>query len=138
MPCVLIIDDNESILQALEFYLKFEGYAVLLAMDGSSGLRQAAGNPVDIVLLDIEMPQMSGLEVCAAIKGNPALCHMPVVMMTGRPTRDLVTRAVAAGAALVLGKPFDLENLRKTLAGLLGPATASPAVPEVEYGQADE
>jgi len=122
MPSVLIIDDNSSVLQSLEFYLQFEGFSVLLASDGASGLKQAAEHPVDIVLLDIEMPLMSGLKVCEKIKSDPTLRHLPVVMMTGRPLRDLVSQAIAAGAALVLGKPFDLDHLRKTLLGQIAPA----------------
>jgi len=66
MPCVLIIDDNSSVLQALEFFFQSEGYAVLGAPNGREGLRMAAENPVDIVLLDIEMPEMSGIAVCGA------------------------------------------------------------------------
>jgi CheY-like chemotaxis protein len=88
---------------------------------------------VEIVLLDVEMPQMSGMAVCEAIKGDPALCQLPVVMMTGRPIRDLVTRAQTAGAARVLSKPFDLEHLRKTFAEFLPAAALSPVVvPDVK------
>jgi two-component system phosphate regulon response regulator PhoB len=136
MPCILLIDDNSAVLQALEFFFQLEGYKVLLAPDGESGLRAAASTPVDIIMLDIEMPQMSGMDVCRALKANPSLARIPVVMMTGRPTRELIERATAAGATLALGKPFDLEYLRKTFAGLLGQAGESVAVPEVKYGEA--
>jgi CheY-like chemotaxis protein len=134
MPSILIVDDNAAVLQALEFFFQSEGFTVLQAADGRAGLRLAMENPVDIVLLDIEMPLMSGMDVCKAIKDNPDLRHLPVVMMTGRPIRDLVARSHAAGATRVLAKPFDLDNLRKMLAELLAPAGLSPmvVVPEVK------
>ncbi len=133
MPCILIVDDNAAVLQALEFFFQSESYSVLQAADGETGLRLAMENPLDIVLLDVEMPLMSGMDVCRAIKENPDLRHLPVVAMTGRPIRDLVARSHAAGADRVLAKPFDLDNVRKMFAELLPPSALSPmVVPEVK------
>ena len=133
MPCILIVDDNASVLEAMDCYFRFLGYSVLLASSGPEGLRLAAAEPVDLVLLDIEMPQMSGLEVCRIIRENPALRHLPVIVMTGRLTREVAARAYATGASVVLGKPFDLTQLKKTLEKLL-----SAPVVEKENRREDE
>ena len=122
MPCVLVIDDNVSVLQTLDFYLESEGYTVLQAASGLTGLRLAADHPVDIVMLDIEMPQMSGLTVCETIKRTPTLRHLPILMMTARSTRDNLIRAKEVGASKVMVKPFDLDELQAVLANLLLPA----------------
>ena len=134
MPRILIIDDQPSVLQALEFFFETEGYGVLLASNGPLGLRLANETRVDIVMLDLEMPEMSGLDVCRAFKASPVLAQVPVVMMTGRPTRDLVARAQMSGADLVLGKPFDLDHLRKVFPELMARAVRSVPVPEVQQG----
>jgi CheY-like chemotaxis protein len=127
MPSILVIDDNTAVLEAMDCFLRAQGYAVLLAENGPAGLRLAARQHVDLVLLDIEMPQMSGLEVCRLIRADPALRHLPVLIMTGRPTRDCFLRGREAGASLVVGKPFDLTRLQSVIAGLLSAAAAPPS-----------
>ena len=134
MPRILIIDDQPSVLHALEFFFETEGYEVLLASDGPLALRLANETRVDIVMLDLEMPEMSGLDVCRAFKARPLLAQVPVVIMTGRPTREMIGRAHAAGADLVLAKPFDLDHLRKVFPELIAQAARSVPVPEVQQG----
>ena len=134
MPCILVVDDNPSILEAMDYYFRAQGYAVQLAIDGPTALRVAAAGNVDLVMLDLEMPRMSGFEVCEAIRGDPALRRLPVVVMTGRLTRQASIRAMAAGASVVLGKPFDLTNLKQTLERLL----SAPVVEKIDEGQDDE
>jgi DNA-binding response OmpR family regulator len=134
MPRILIIDDQTSVLQALEFFFATEGYEVLLASNGPLALRLANETRVDIVMLDLEMPEMSGLDVCRAFKTNPCLAQVPVVIMTGRPTRDMVLRAQASGADLVLGKPFDLDHLRRVFPEIIAQAARSVPVPEIQQG----
>ena len=131
MPSVLIVDDNTSVLQSLELFFQYEGYTVHLAADGATGLRLAAEKGPDIVMLDVEMPQMSGVAVCKALKENPALSRLPVVMMTGRPLRGLVEQSRAAGADEVLGKPFELASLRKLFSDLIASRSALPVVPKI-------
>jgi len=135
MPRVLVIDDNSSVLQTLEFLLQSEGYDVLSATDGPSGLRLAAEQAVDVVMLDIDMPKMSGIAVCAVLKSDPELSHLPVLMMTGRPTEEAIERAKSVGASIVLGKPFDLHHLRATIAELLRRPLFTPleAEPSPEF-----
>jgi CheY-like chemotaxis protein len=111
MTCILIVDDDLSVQLTLEFCLQDAGYSVMLAGDGPAGLRVAAEKQVDLILLDVNMPQMNGIAVCQALKANPALSHIPVVVMTSCATRETVSHAIAAGALEVMSKPFELAEL---------------------------
>jgi DNA-binding response OmpR family regulator len=113
---ILVVDDNPSVLLALEYFLPTVGYAVITAPDGRTGMELAAGGDVALVLLDVDMPVMNGHAVCEALQANAELRRIPIVMMTGRPSRDVVARGLAAGARAVIGKPFDLDVLQAELA----------------------
>jgi CheY-like chemotaxis protein len=67
-------------------------------------------------MLDLEMPLMNGVAVCRALKADPALSRIPVLMMTGQATQEARRQALAAGAIVVMSKPFDLEVLEATVA----------------------
>jgi CheY-like chemotaxis protein len=127
MARVLIVDDNASVLHSLGYYLQSAGHTVELATNGSAALCRAVQPGVDLVLLDIEMPDISGIAVCRAIKSNPALRNLPIVMMTGRAIQEIITGALAAGAALVMAKPFDLAELSRAVARFV-PAPESAAL----------
>jgi len=115
MARILVIDDSALIRDAMAACLPGFGHSVVTAPDGESGLAAAASSLVDVVLLDVEMPRMSGLSVCEAIKRDPARAHLPVLMMTGRPSPIIERRAREVGAAVLLGKPFSLERLQQEL-----------------------
>jgi CheY-like chemotaxis protein len=124
MASILIIDDIPSVVQALDFYLQSIGYTVLTANNGKTGLQLAAARSPDLILLDFEMPVMGGVAVCKALKADPALRQVPVIMMTGQATQEVRKQGLMAGAIVVLSKPFDLENLQATIARSL-PASAA-------------
>jgi len=127
MARILIIDDNASIVESLGYFLESVGHSVVRATNGQAGLQCVADQPVDVVLLDIEMPGMSGFAVCRALHNDPASRDLPVVMMTGRAVQETISPAKAAGARLVMGKPFDLDYLNATLARFLPAAPTSAA-----------
>ena len=79
--CVLIVEDNEELLQILTSLLS-PLYRVTIAMNGKEGLQKATEEHPDLILSDIMMPEMSGLEMCIKIKNNFDLCHIPVIMLT--------------------------------------------------------
>jgi two-component system chemotaxis response regulator CheY len=129
MACILIVDDNLSVQLTLEFCLQDAGYSVVLAGDGPAALRTAAEEQVDLILLDVNMPLMNGLAVCQALKSNQALSHIPVVMMTSCPTRETVSRAIAAGAVEMMPKPFALTQLYAIISRNLPGAAKSAEMP---------
>jgi two-component system response regulator MprA len=124
---VLIVDDEPAVVDALDRALVQEGYAVASAGDGRAALERVARARPDAVILDVSMPQMSGLEVCRRMRANGD--RTPVLMLTAR---DQITDRVAgldAGADDYLVKPFALEELLARLRALLRRAT-----PEADEG----
>ena len=114
---VLIVDDEPAVVDALDRALVQEGYTVASAGDGRAALERVARARPDAVILDVSMPQMSGLEVCRRMRANGD--RTPVLMLTAR---DQVTDRVAgldAGADDYLVKPFALEELLARLRALL-------------------
>jgi two-component system, OmpR family, response regulator MprA len=122
---VLIVDDEPAVVDALDRALVQEGYAVASAGDGRAALERVARARPDAVILDVSMPQMSGLEVCRRMRANGD--RTPVLMLTAR---DQVTDRVAgldAGADDYLVKPFALEELLARLRALLRRTTPEDA-----------
>lgn len=108
---VLIIDDDEGNRDLLGAMLEIGGYSVLKAADGSQGLAILKLQRADVVLLDVMMPGMNGYEVCRAIKTNPELMSMPVVMVTALFDDGSRNKAFTNGADAFLTKPLGFDVL---------------------------
>ena len=108
---ILVVDDESNSREALAFLLKRQGHKVLNAEGGEQALTLMAENPPDVVLLDIAMPGMDGIEVCRRIKENPLTTHIPVLMLTGLANREDRLRAMGAGANDFIIKPPDTEEV---------------------------
>ncbi len=106
---VLIVDDEVSIVEALSEILSWEGYSVLTAANGSLALEALAKHPVDVVLMDVMMPVMGGLEAARRMSADPRTAHIPVVIMTAGPVPDGVD------GSLTVRKPFELPALLRVL-----------------------
>src|SRR5688572_2997783 len=115
MSTILVIDDDEYMRDLLRLHLSNAGYEVLLAEDavvaGHSLLRQRP----DLILLDVEMPFMNGLEFATALKADPAVSDIPVVFVSSRD--DCEDRAKELGARAFLRKPLFADHLLATVAG---------------------
>jgi CheY-like chemotaxis protein len=112
---VLVVDDerlNRSILRAA---LSREGHDVVEAADGREALDRLADGGADVVLLDIVMPVMDGYETLAAIKADPGLAHLPVIIISGVDQVDSVVRCIEMGATDYLTKPFQPAILKARL-----------------------
>lgn len=116
MARILIIDDYPSVLLTLEYFLSEAGHEVVSTTDGAAGLNLAAAERIDLVLTDIDMPRMSGWEVCEAMRRDVRLCDLPVVMMTGRSLSENVSRARAVGAQALVAKPFERAEILNEIA----------------------
>jgi len=90
---VLVVDDEQDLLDLIEYNLKKEGYKVLKAEDGLEALKIAKEHKPDLVLLDIMMPKMDGLEVCDKMRSDPELQHIPIIFLTARSDKNRSRRA---------------------------------------------
>ena len=104
---VLVVDDSESNIKLLQGKLINEYYTVLTANNGIQALKSLEENKVDIVLLDVMMPEMDGFETCKKIKSNPETTHIPVVMVTALSGIEDRIKGLESGADELLTKPID-------------------------------
>jgi len=116
-PLILIIDDDATVRDVVGRYLEREGFSVVKANGGREGLSMAAEISSDRVTLDVMMPDLDGWTVLAAIKGDPELADLPVILMT---IVDEKNRGYALGATDYLVKPVDREKLVGVLYALCG------------------
>jgi DNA-binding response OmpR family regulator len=109
---VLIIDDDTDIRSIARLSLSHVGgMDVIEAASGVEGVRKAQEQKPDVILLDLMMPTMDGLETLAALRSQPATAMTPVIFLTAKAVADEVERMTALGAAGVLIKPFDPRTL---------------------------
>ena len=106
-PVILIADDNEANREILERLLEARGYQLLMAKDGEEALACARSNLPDLLLLDVMMPKMDGLEVCRQLKADKALPFMPIILVTARADSKDVVRGLEAGGDEYVTKPID-------------------------------
>src|SRR3990172_7568843 len=119
VPDVLIVDDEPLNLNVLEAYLHGEGCRITKATNGADALRSAAETPPDLVLLDVMMPGMDGLEVCRRLKEDDKTRFVPVVIITSLDQRDDKINALQAGADDFITKPVDRSELLARARSLL-------------------
>ena len=116
---VLVVDDIPSNRLIAEAMLKQLGWAVMLAADGREALRVLGTTPMDLVLLDISMPGMSGMEVCQKIRENSALVELPVIAYTAHAQPEDRRSFIASGFNDVLIKPVSRDTLANTVAQVM-------------------
>jgi putative two-component system response regulator len=109
---ILVVDDEVQIRRVIRKVLSAEGYDVIEATGGNEALETLAHNDVDTVLLDMRMPDMTGVEVCKRIRSTRRHAHTPVVFLSGASERSVRRQAREAGADDFLAKPFDEAELR--------------------------
>jgi two-component system NtrC family response regulator len=107
---ILLIDDDESLRRVMEFHLQEDGYRVLTETDGRSGLQRFQAEAVDLVVTDIRMPEMDGMELLTRLKAMQP--DLPVIVLTAHGTIDSAVEAMKLGASDYLTKPFSREQLK--------------------------
>ncbi len=119
-PAVLVAEDDAQIAYLLQFLLEREGYRVLLAPDGREALRLVDETPpTKLVILDVMMPYADGFEVLAHLRAKPEWRRTPVLMLTARSQEKDIVRALDAGAADYVVKPFLPDELKARIRRLL-------------------
>jgi DNA-binding response OmpR family regulator len=108
---VLIVDDEPNIVISLEFLLKREGFEVSIARDGEEGLAAIRAAPPELVILDVMMPKLDGFAVLSAVRADPALAGMRVLMLTAKGREAEQKKGMELGANAYMPKPFSTHEL---------------------------
>ena len=119
MSRILIVNNEPEIINTLSSVLRARSYSVSTALSGAEGLEKAKIDRPDLVLLDIDMPDIDGCEVCAKLTSDRATRDTPVIMISENGGSESVLRARTAGASDYIVKPFDLFTLLNKLKKLL-------------------
>ena len=118
-PLILVVDDNEANVDILEMRLTSQGYDVITARDGAEGLARARQDLPDLILLDIMMPEIDGLEVARRLKADDTLPFMPIIIVTAKAETSDVVAGLNAGGDEYLTKPIDQASLLARVRSLL-------------------
>ena len=108
---VLIVEDEKDVREMLRLNLKMGGFDVLEAQNGAEGLAIAKAELPSVVILDLMMPEMSGMEVCRALRRNPATSRIPILMLTAKSTEGDKVAGLEVGADDYVTKPFSPREL---------------------------
>ncbi len=111
MPRILVVDDEKNILELVRFNLEREGYEVLTATDGAEGLDLARRESPDLIVLDVMLPGMNGLEVCRELHLDPATGNIPIIMLSARAEETDRVLGLEMGADDYIVKPFSPREL---------------------------
>lgn len=116
---ILVVDDNEANLQLINAALKTRGYTVREAVSGEAALASLADQRPALVLMDVQMPGLSGIDVARTIRAMPTLADLPLVAITAMAMKGDREAILAAGFNEYLAKPYNLRDLRDLVARLL-------------------
>lgn len=135
---ILVIEDERSLTEILTYNLEREGFEVVSAADGQEGIRLARAETPDLILLDLMLPVIDGLEVCRQLRADPRLQGVRILMLTARSEEVDEIVGFSTGADDYVTKPFKIKPLISRVRALLRrPEGAQTAVPEAEPSSAD-
>jgi two-component system alkaline phosphatase synthesis response regulator PhoP len=129
-PHVLVVDDEDDILDLLHYNLSKEGFRVSMARDGVEALASAESDRPDVIILDIMMPRMDGIEFCRSVRRHASLRTVPVLMLTARSEEEDHVRGLDVGADIYLSKPISLPVLISQTRALLRSRDRSETPPD--------
>ncbi len=125
---ILAVDDSPSMRQMVGQTLRAAGYDVIEAADGVEALELAKGRVVDVVITDVNMPNMDGITLVAQLRALPSYRLVPLLLLTTESSPERKAQGKQAGATGWMVKPFNPDQLLATLARVLGPRLAARAV----------
>jgi DNA-binding response OmpR family regulator len=126
---ILVVDDQKDFRELVRRALERQGFDVILASDGTSGLRIAEGHNPDLLVLDLTLPDMDGLEVCRRLREHPRHRHLPILVMSARASAPERVLGLETGADDYLIKPFVPEELVARVHAILRRAQAPADIP---------
>src|SRR5689334_5155751 len=111
VPTVMIVDDERDLVSTIEYNLSQQGYRALSANDGTHALELATSSTPDLIILDLMLPDLSGIEVCRRLRQAPSLSRVPVLMLTARGEEIDRVLGLEVGADDYMVKPFSMREL---------------------------
>jgi chemosensory pili system protein ChpA (sensor histidine kinase/response regulator) len=120
-PIVMVVDDSITVRKVTSRHLQKRGIDVIVAKDGIDALEQLREQMPDVMLVDIEMPRMDGYELTTTVRSNPALRHIPIIMITSRAGAKHRDRALQLGVNLYMTKPYQEDELFRNIDAMLSP-----------------
>ena len=112
--CILVVDDDKKTVASIKLYLEHDGYQVAFAYDGSQALSDARLQRPDLVVLDLMLPEISGVDVCRTLRAESSI---PIIMLTSRATEEDKLRGLDLGADDYITKPFSPRELLARIRG---------------------
>ena len=119
MKRVLVVEDDKDIVELVRYNLEKDGYQVAASGDGSTGLAQIRKSPPDLLILDLMLPKLTGLDICKEIRKDVSLNRLPILILTARADQETEMRGLALGADDFLTKPFRPTALAARLRAML-------------------
>lgn len=123
---ILVVDDEQLLVKGIKFNLENEGYQVLTAYDGAAAVELARREPLDLIILDLMMPQLSGSEACMKIR---EFSDVPIIMLTARSEDADKLIGFESGADDYITKPFNILELKARIRALIRRSSMAPAAP---------
>ena len=127
MKKILIAEDEESLLRLETILLSSKGYSVTAVTDGRSALDSIAADPPDIIILDLMLPDIDGMEICRLVRENPRTSTIPVIMLTAKKSSRDVEAGLRCGADAYITKPFKTAAVIEWIQKLVGTHDGKPA-----------
>jgi CheY-like chemotaxis protein len=123
MPAhILVADDDPSVRRLIELVLRKGGYRLTLVTNGVRALAEIEAGPPNLVVCDLNMPEMDGFQLLTALKANPRLAHIPVIVVTAAGQQADLEEALRLGAAQCVYKPFAQAQFLETVRAILAAA----------------
>ncbi len=119
MKKILVIDDEPDIVELVSYNLIKSGYQIDHALDGEAALKKLSENNYDLIILDVMLPSIDGFQLCSIIRNNPALSHLPIVMLTARTDEFDKVHGLEMGADDYITKPFSPKELVARIRAIL-------------------
>ncbi|HPD57273.1 MAG TPA: response regulator [Smithellaceae bacterium] len=119
MPKILIVDDEKDIVDLIAYNLESEGFSVAKAYDGESAIRMIKAKKPDLVILDLMLPGINGIDVCKNLRANPATSDLPIIMLTAKADEVDKVVGLEIGADDYITKPFSVKELMARIRSIL-------------------
>src|SRR5712691_6604940 len=130
---ILVADDEPDAIELVEFNLKAAGYEVITAADGEAALKKARSTLPDLIVLDLMLPEVDGLEVCKILRRDPRTRAIPIIMLTAKAAEIDRVLGLELGAEDYVTKPFSPRELLLRIKRLLRPAAAEEAADRIDW-----